>query len=566
MIDVSRRFLALLLLTLLLLPLTAAEGDRNGWEDENSLAWEYGFESGFISTSALFTGEEILVRTSGDAQPAVTGFDLTGEKLWQRFNNHSSNNDMSPLVHVPAGQGDCGVWPEMVLVGWTDGRIEALLPSSGELFWSKQSEVAGWGVTGEFALDGEFVIVPTRRGIGQYCLADGEHQWWTQTGLGWRNGVSVGESGYFVGDESGVLWHLDRMGESLSYPLELGKIRHPPLFTDAGLVVHAQAMHSSTIAIIDVSDGSVSQQFPAGSSPAKPSLQGAFLVTGDSSSLRVFSCAALCQQVGELPFHTNGELRWLEDGRVIVPSNTPDSNWGLFAFDEFDNLTFTSVDVGIYGFGTAAPLEFIANDKVFTIFGNDQAVLRVFSRAVEQELQSQNPLSADFDWGEQGLLFIMFMLIGSSTILFLNGKIEWFYRTSSLFFLIIFLLILPDLSAQWSKVFDEQFPVENTDEQWNDQWPESWQGTQVVIIELEGEEYVIGGLTGHTTVYSLTQEAGEVLGFEIKGESTELGYYVESINGIEAKGWEYFTDGSKGVVSVDSASIESGSIVRWTPV
>jgi hypothetical protein len=483
-------------------------------------------------------------------------------------NNHSTNNDMSPLLYVSAGQGECGSWPEMVLVGWTDGRIEALLPSNGELFWSAQSEVAGWGVTGEFALDDEFVIVPTRKGVGQYCLADGEQQWWSQTGLAWRNGVEVAETGYFLGDESGTLWHVDREGETISYPLGLGKIRHAPLFSDAGLLVHAQAPSSSTVVVVDVSDGSVSQQFPAGSSPAKPSLRGSFLVTGDSSSIQIFSCTTLCESVAEVPFHTNGELRWLDDELILAPSNTPDSNWGMFTFDGLENLTLTSLDIGIYGYGTAAPLQFVDDEKVFTVFGNDQALLRVFSRAADEEAQPQpqpQP-AADFDWGVQGLVFIMFLLIGSSTILILNGKVEWFFRTSSLFFLILFLLILPDLSSQWSKAFDEQFPADAVNEQWNDQWPEAWMDTQIVIIEIDGEEQVVGGLTGHETVYSLTQDACEQLGFELGVELTEIGYYIESINGIEANGWEYFTDGSKGVVSVDSASIQSSVIVRWTPV
>jgi hypothetical protein len=548
--------------------LISAQEQSNEWEENNAFVWEYQFESGFISTSPLFTGEEILVRTSGNSGPAVTGFDLAGEILWQRVNNHSTNNDMSPLLYVSAGQGECGSWPEMVLVGWTDGRIEALLPSNGELFWSAQSEVAGWGVTGEFALDDEFVIVPTRKGVGQYCLADGEQQWWSQTGLAWRNGVEVAETGYFLGDESGTLWHVDREGETISYPLGLGKIRHAPLFSDAGLLVHAQAPSSSTVVVVDVSDGSVSQQFPAGSSPAKPSLRGSFLVTGDSSSIQIFSCTTLCESVAEVPFHTNGELRWLDDELILAPSNTPDSNWGMFTFDGLENLTLTSIDIGIYGYGTAAPLQFVDDEKVFTVFGNDQALLRVFSRAADEEAQPQpqpQP-AADFDWGVQGLVFIMFLLIGSSTILILNGKVEWFFRTSSLFFLILFLLILPDLSSQWSKAFDEQFPADAVNEQWNDQWPEAWMDTQIVIIEIDGEEQVVGGLTGHETVYSLTQDACEQLGFELGVELTEIGYYIESINGIEANGWEYFTDGSKGVVSVDSASIQSSVIVRWTPV
>ena len=238
----------------------------------------------------------------------------------------------------------------------------------------------------------------------------------------------------------------------------------------------------------------------------------------------------------------------------------------MFTFDGLDNLTLTSLDVGIYGYGTAAPLQFIDDEKVFTVFGNDQALLRVFSRAADEEAQPQPQPAADFDWGVQGLIFIMFLLIGSSTILFLNGKIEWFFRTSSLFFLILFVLILPDLSSQWSEAFDEQFPADAVNEQWNDQWPEAWMDTQIVIIEIDGEEQVIGGLTGHETVYSLTQDACEQLGFELGVELTEIGYYIESINGIEANGWEYFTDGSKGVVSVDSASIQSSAIVRWTLV
>ena len=570
MSHVQRRFPALLLLSLLLLPLISAQESNNEWEDTNTFAWEHDFESGFISTSPLFTGEEVLVRTSGNGKPAVTAFDLEGDTIWQRVNNQSPSNDMSPLLHVSAGEGACGVWPEMVVVGWTDGRVEALQPSNGELLWSAQTEVAGWGVTSEFALDGEFVIVPTRKGIGQYCLADGEQQWWSQTGLGWRNGVAVGDTGYFSGDESGVLWHVDRMGVTTSYPLGLGKIRHPPVFTDAGLIVHAQGVSSSTVAVFDVSNGSVSQQLPAGPSPAKPALYGSFLVTGDSSSVQIFSCTVLCESVAQMPFLTNGELRWLDDNLIIAPSNTPNSNWGMFTFDGLDNLSFTELDVGIYGYGTAAPLQFMADGKVFTVFGNDQSLLRVFTRAAEQETQPQ-PLpqsqpSTDFDWGVQGLIFIMFLLIGSSTVLFLNGKMEWFFRTSSLFFLIIFILILPDISTQWSELFDEQFPVDADDEQWDDEWPDAWLDTQIVIIEIDGEDQVIGGLTGHDTVYSLTQDACEQLGYDLGVELTELGYYIESINGIEGNGWEYFTDGSKGVVSVDSAAVESSTIVRWIPV
>ena len=197
--------MALLFISLLLVPTLLAQETTNPWNDSHSLAWEYDFETGYISTSPLFADEQIVVRTSGNSEPAVTAFDTNGNKTWQRLNPASTNNDMSPLLLVQPGEGECGMWPEMILVGWTNGVIEALNPSNGEVLWSIQTEVIGWGVTGQLALDGEFVIVPTRQGIGQYCLADGQQQWWTETGLGWRNGVAVDDTGYFIGDELSLI-------------------------------------------------------------------------------------------------------------------------------------------------------------------------------------------------------------------------------------------------------------------------------------------------------------------------------------------------------------------------
>ncbi len=557
-----RRLMALLFASLFVVPVILAQAPSTPWDETHSFSWEYDFETGYISTSPLFTGEQLLVRTSGHAEPSVTAFDLSGTKIWDRANPASTNNDMSPLLHVEAGQGECGSWPEMVLVGWTNGLVEAVNPSDGELLWSTQSEVAGWGVTGQFALDGEFVMIPTRKGIGQYCLADGQQQWWTETGLGWRNGVAVDETGYFIGDEAGQLWHINRTGNATSHALQLGKIRHAPLFTDAGILIHAQSDTSSTIGIFNPTDATLTQQIPAGSSPAIPVQQGEYIVTGDSSNMRILHCTNACVVLDEIPFHTNGEIGWFDNGQIFAPSNLPDSNWGFFTFDGQDNLTYSPIEVGLHGYGTAAPIQFSDGVATFTAFGNDQGILRVYS-----DLEESGTVPAtNFDWGEQMLIFGMFVLLGSSSALLLSGKREWFLRTSSLFVLVIVVLILPDLSSQWSKVFDEQFPEQASPEEWNEQWPDAWLGTQIVIFEMDGEEHSFGGFVGHTDVLSLTQVACKELDFELSGESTELGWYVVSINGIEGKGWEFSVDGAKGIISVDQSAAYSTSIVRWTPV
>lgn len=557
-----RRLMALLFASLFLVPAILAEAPSTPWEETHSFSWEYNFETGFISTSPLFTGEQLLVRTSGHAEPSVTAFDLSGAKIWEHTNPESTNNDMSPLLHVPAGQGQCGSWPEMVLVGWTSGLVEALNPSDGELLWSTQSEVVGWGVTGELALDGAFVMIPTRQGIGQYCLADGQQQWWTETGLGWRNGVAVDETGYFMGDEAGQLWHINRTGAATSHALQLGKIRHAPLFTDAGILIHAQADSGSTIGIFNSTNATLTQQFPAGFSPAIPVLQGEYIVTGDSSNMRMLHCSSVCVVLDEIPFHTNGEIGWFDNGQIFAPSNLPDSNWGFFTFDDENNLTYSSIEVGLHGYGTASPIQFSDGVTTFTAFGNDQAILRVYSNFEENTTLS----TSNLDLGAQLLLFGMFVLLGFSSAFLLNGKREWFLRTSSLFALVLVVLLLPDLSSQWSKSFDEQFSEPASPEEWNEQWPDAWLGTQIIIFEIDGEEYSAGGFVGHTDVLSLTQVACEALDFELSGESTELGWYIDSINGIEGKGWEFSVDGSKGIISVDQSMVFSTSIVRWTPV
>ncbi len=554
--------MALLFASLFLVPAILAEAPSTPWEETHSFSWEYNFETGFISTSPLFIGEQLLVRTSGHAEPSVTAFDLSGAKIWEHTNPESTNNDMSPLLHVPAGQGQCGSWPEMVLVGWTSGLVEALNPSDGELLWSTQSEVVGWGVTGELALDGAFVMIPTRQGIGQYCLADGQQQWWTETGLGWRNGVAVDETGYFMGDEAGQLWHINRTGVATSHALQLGKIRHAPLFTDAGILIHAQADSGSTIGIFNSTNATLTQQFPAGFSPAIPVLQGEYIVTGDSSNMRMLHCSSVCVVLDEIPFHTNGEIGWFDNGQIFAPSNLPDSNWGFFTFDDENNLTYSSIEVGLHGYGTASPIQFSDGVTTFTAFGNDQAILRVYSNFEENTTLS----TSNLDLGAQLLLFGMFVLLGFSSAFLLNGKREWFLRTSSLFALVLVVLLLPDLSSQWSKSFDEQFSEPASPEEWNEQWPDAWLGTQIIIFEIDGKEYSAGGFVGHTDVLSLTQVACEALDFELSGESTELGWYIDSINGIEGKGWEFSVDGSKGIISVDQSMVFSTSIVRWTPV
>ena len=173
--------------------------------DASMSKWELDLENGYISTKPLVVEENVIVRTSGfwtgEDRPSVYSFNLhTGQENWRYTSQNSTHHDMSPLIFVPSGQGDCGNWSDMLIVGWTDGLVTALDYNSGGLIWSSKTEVITWGITGSMALDGDEIVVPTRRGLSVFCLSDGSEQLRVDLPqLGWRNGVTVTETYYLLG-------------------------------------------------------------------------------------------------------------------------------------------------------------------------------------------------------------------------------------------------------------------------------------------------------------------------------------------------------------------------------
>jgi len=270
----------------------------------------------------------------------------------------------------------------------------------------------------------------------------------------------------------------------------------------------------------------------------------------------------MCTVVSQIPFHSNGEIGWQNESHLIVPHNTPESHWGSFRFDGGQNLTLELIETGISGYGTAAPLWFSSNGVNYTVFGNDQSLLRVYQSNYREEIVD----TKDINWGTQGIVFAAYVLLASSAIFFINGKKEFFLRTFSLLLVLILLLILPELSQVWSESIDQVLSDPSTSEEWDEQWPDSWLGTQVVIFEIDGEETAFGGFVGYENVFTVTEAAAEEAGYSLSVEQTGIGMYISSIDGVEGKGWEYDLDGSKGRLSADNTEIKSTSIVRWTPV
>ena len=96
-----------LLLCLLIPSSTGATEELNSWEVD--------LENGYISTKPIIIEDQVIVRTSGfwtgEDRPHVYSFDLLeGTQNWKYRSNSSTHHDMSPLLHVEAGSGECGMW------------------------------------------------------------------------------------------------------------------------------------------------------------------------------------------------------------------------------------------------------------------------------------------------------------------------------------------------------------------------------------------------------------------------------------------------------------------------
>ena len=534
----------LLSLLLFLLPFAKAESNHS---------WEHEFENGYITTQPLLVEDSVFVRTSGfwmgDERPQVSAFEITsGDELWTYRSETTLQHDMSPLMFVEAGSGVCGVWQDLLIVAWADGKVTALDSSNGELVWEQQTEVNVLGITGKLGIDGDRVVVPTRQGLSTFCLDDGAQLLRVEfEEIGWRNGVLVSESGYHVGTEAGVLYSVNRDGTMTNSSIGDGKIRHAPIETQHGLVIHLQTATGSVLYLNNSIIGNY------GSSPAMPLQFEDHIFLATSNEWVYLSCNDItCLEESRSSFHSNGEMsmRTLKNNSVEiwVPSNTPDGGWGVFNRTSLQRMHTTSFD----SYTTAAP----GFSSAAMALGNDMGLLQVTVFDSDETIEPESTFSL--------IEALHYVLLLSSYLLcclfFATNNKPKLLKAFTMFLLLFTLAVVPEISAKWPTLAES-----DAEATWDAEWPEEWRDTQIVVIEIDGTENVIGGLSGYSNVYELTQAATLSLGISTEYEDQYLGLYLLSFNETEGDGWEFTIDGSRPNTGIVDTTIDSDSILRWRP-
>ena len=542
--------LASILFCLLLPPTSASESDTNYWEID--------LQNGYISTKPIIVDDQVIVRTSGfwtgEDRPNVYSFNLhDGSENWRFTNNGSTNHDMSPLLFVPAGQSSCGSWNDMVLVGWTDGKVTALDFDEGELIWESQTEVVTWGITGSMALDDGEVVVPTRQGLSKFCLSNGNETLRVDLPqLGWRNGVTVTSQHYLLGNEEGVLNTISKDGLVTNVSIGDGKIRHSPIVTSAGILIHLQTSSASEIYLDQTL---ISQE---GSSPAIPLQVGNQIYLATSSNAILMTCDSECVVESKTQIHSNGEItRQYIPGQVDTiwfPNNTPVGGWASgipgspFEMIETPNDTYTTAGPGFGLDGSIA-------------FGNDNGILMVYIGSYDFEKSNED--DDDVSSSEMEIESLVIVILILITVFFqVRKNNQMATKFGLLLLLVLAIIILPDVSNIWSKEVDR---LEERPGDWDNSWPSEWKGTQVLVIELPDGEMVIGGFEDYENVEQLTDAAALDLGIEVEKETYNFGDWIISFDGHSGEGWEFTIDGQRSSVGMSLAELEEDSVVRWSP-
>ena len=527
-----------------------------------SPAWEQNVGPGYITTSPVSDGEHVYVRTSGfwtgEERPEVKAFTHDGVPKWTHVSPTTVQHDMSPPLLVEAGSGACGQWPQLLLVGWANGDFTALHPSNGTLVWQVNTTVKVWGITGASMIDAANVIVPTRDGLMQVCLANGQVNFDVQLSDGWRNGVAKQGETYWVGSETGSLWGVHNNGTVTSSVNLSGSLRHAPLVVDHRLLLHVQEATSSSLYVYNTTSASLGLIATLGGAPAVPLHLDQTFVFGDSQGLTSVRCDEQCLVVDSLPTWVNGEMALVSGNQVFAPVNTLEGGWLTALLNETGEFGTTRQFSTPYdGYGTSAPTE--ASSMLY--LGNDAGVLMAYEREetlVEQEIEPRGSGGLAI----LGTISIAFALAGSA-IMAKRSRMNEAWGILSFSALVVALLMLPDVSNAWTDMLTEA-PSNSPEEEWDPSWPEAWLDTQVVVFELPEGTVAVGGLDGHTTVWSLTQDAASQFEMTLLTEDTSLGLYLISINGTSANGWEYTINGDRGNYAIDVATVESTLVLRWS--
>jgi outer membrane protein assembly factor BamB len=192
--------------------------------------------SGEILANPVITQNKIFVKT---LQGNVYAFDkATGNRVWKA--EHTSPDLVLKASSSPVVMG------ELLLVGFSDGKLDAFHVNTGALIWERSIAYASGSSDVERLVDidadpivqGNIVYLASYQGyLGALSLTDGQFIWRKPASI-YKN-MAIGDQALFVTDSEDVLWSIDKKNGQVNWKQTALKARGltEPVLMDKHLIV-----------------------------------------------------------------------------------------------------------------------------------------------------------------------------------------------------------------------------------------------------------------------------------------------------------------------------------------
>lgn len=228
--------------------------------------------SGELLAKPLIVGGKVVVKT---VDGNLYAFEIkTGRRLW-----HWQHG--SPELILKASSSPILIPPNLVLVGYADGKLDAIDLNTGNLIWQKGLVYASGASDVERLVDIDadpilyrnMLLLGSYQGVvGALSLENGELVWKRPASI-YQN-MSLGAGRLYVADDDGIIWSINPNNGQVNWKQTHLKARGltSPVWTPAGLVI---ADKTGMIHVLSLHDGGlIGRTSASGAISTNPVLSG----------------------------------------------------------------------------------------------------------------------------------------------------------------------------------------------------------------------------------------------------------------------------------------------------
>jgi outer membrane protein assembly factor BamB len=220
-------------------------------QKNGQLLWKKKLSGELLAKPLIVSGKVIVKTVDGNLYAFET---KTGRKIW-----HWQHG--SPELILKASSSPIMIPPHLVLVGYADGKLDAIDINTGNLIWQKGLVYASGATDVDRLVDIDadpilyrnMLLLGSYQGlVGALSLDNGEFVWKKPASI-YQN-MSLGAGRLYIADDNGIIWSINPNNGQINWKQIHLKARGltSPIWTPNGLVI---ADKTGMIHVLSTGDG-----------------------------------------------------------------------------------------------------------------------------------------------------------------------------------------------------------------------------------------------------------------------------------------------------------------------